>query len=179
MPASLRRSLILAFALILALPMVAAAESYTITLRNGSTFHSRYQPQAAPWDAAKILVRNEFGNMISLDQAEVTSVANDAENRGFGKAINNTTLMLGDAPNDAPQPGDDTGGGDQGDQTADTPYSINQFVEPGQTQGMPGSWLGNGSGGGSSSAPSAPAPKPAPKPAAPVAAPPSGGSGIG
>lgn len=170
MPAStlMRRSLVVALAFAVGLPVVALAESYTITLRNGSVFHSRQQPQAAPWDAAKVLLRTDVGNWISLVNADVQSVVSDTENRGFGKTINSTTLVLGDAPNDAPA-GDAASGAD--DEPEARNYNINQFVEPGKTQGLPGNWIGGGSGGSSGGAPRpTPAPAPAPR-ATPAPAP--------
>jgi hypothetical protein len=81
--------------------------------------------------------------------------------------------MLGDAPNDAPSGDDAAAVATQAD-TPETPnYNINQFVEPGQTQGLPGAWIGTNTTapGGGGSAP-APAPRPAPRAAA---SPPSSG----
>src|SRR5258706_9971334 len=92
-----RRALILALVSSLALPLLASAESYTVTLRNGSTFRTRQQPQAAPWDAAKILFRTDAGNFISVASADVSAVTTESENRGFGKVLNSTTLILGAA----------------------------------------------------------------------------------
>lgn len=173
MSSPMRRAVALAFASALALPLLAAAEGYTITLKNGNTFRTRYQPQTASWDAGKILFRTDAGNWVSMASADVTSVASDSENRGFGKVINNTTLMLGAAPNDLPvppEPGTPAAAAAaaaaavaaaQGQQAA--PYSINQFVEPGQTQGIPGGWIGN-SGGYSSGPPPTATPPPAATP---------------
>jgi len=160
-----RRTLILALATSLALPVLAAAESYTITLHNGNSFHSRYQPQAAPWDAGKILFRTEAGNFISIASAEVESVKSDSENRGFGRVINSTTLMLGAAPNDLPVP-PEPGSPEAiaaAAAAANAPreeapaYTVNQFVEPGQTQGLPGGWMGgSGYGAGPAASPQPP-----------------------
>jgi len=160
-----RRTLIIALATSLALPVLAAAESYTITLRNGNTFHSRYQPQAAPWDSAKVLFRTETGNFISIASAEIEQVKSDSENRGFGRVINNTTLMLGAAPNDLPvppEPGSPEAAAAAA-AAANAPaeqapaYTVNQFVEPGQTQGLPGGWMGgSGYGAGPAASPQPP-----------------------
>ncbi len=167
MSVTLRRTLILALATSLTLPVLAAAESYTITLHNGNSFKSRYQPQAAPWDAGKVLFRTDAGNLISVSSADVASVSADSENRGFGRVLNSTTLMLGAAPNDLPVP--PTPGSPEAAAAAAaaaaagtsaapaTPYSINQFVEPSQTQGLPGGWIGSsGYGAGSSASPPPP-----------------------
>ena len=160
-----RRTLIFALATSLALPVLAAADSYTVTLHNGSTFHTRYQPQAAPWDANKVLFRTETGNFISLASADVESVTSDSENRGFGRVINNTTLMLGAAPNDLPVP--PAPGSPEAlaaaAAAANAPrdegpaYTVNQFVEPSQTQGLPGGWMGgSGYGAGPAASPQPP-----------------------
>ena len=160
-----RRTLILALATSLALPLLAAAETYTITLHNGNVFVSRYQPQAAPWDAAKVLFRTDAGNLISLASADVASVVTDTETHGFGKVLNGTTLMLGAAPNDLPvppAPGSPEAAAAAA-AAANAPaeqapaYTVNQFVEPGSTQGLPGGWMGgSGYGAGPSAAPQPP-----------------------
>ena len=123
----------------------ASAEVYTVTLHSGGTFQSRYRPQEAPWSAEKILVRNELSNWISLDKADVESVTSDTESKGFGLVIDDSTIELGAAANDAPVPEEGKEGVAAPVQAAPAaaPYSIQQFVEPGATQGIPGSYLGN------------------------------------
>ena len=95
------------FSPLLATGLVTAAGAavYTVTLTNGSTFDTRYQPQRASWDADKIVLLNEFGNQISLHVSEVESVTVDTETRGFGSQLDDTTMALGWAPNDLPRSG--------------------------------------------------------------------------
>ncbi len=139
------------FGALAALP--AAADVYTITLQNGTTFQTRYQPQAASWDAAKIVFLDEFGNQLSLPKADVVTIQTDLENRGFGHMLNSTTMALGWAPNDALDPDSDEGKAAlqaeaQRAMMPEAPpiYNQEQFVEPGQATGIPMGLVGYGSG---------------------------------
>jgi hypothetical protein len=131
----------------------AGAEINTITLQNGTTFLTRYQPQAASWDAAKIVFLDEFGNQISLPKGDVVTIQTDLENRGFGHMLNSTTMALGWAPNDALDPDSEEGKAalQAEQQRAGMPeappvYNQEQFVEPGQATGIPMGLVGYGSG---------------------------------
>lgn len=127
----------------------AAADLFTVTLNNGAVIESRYQPQEASWDPEMVLLLTEVGNWIGVRKDEIAEVASEVVRRGFGIPINTTTVLLGTAPNDAAVPGADQGQGQvdpvqqalqilQGQQQpAPPPYSIEQFVEPEQTQGIP------------------------------------------
>ena len=44
----------------------ASATVYTVTMKNGTTFDTRYQPEEASWDANKVVLMTEFGNRIAL-----------------------------------------------------------------------------------------------------------------
>lgn len=119
-----------------------AANTYIVTLKSGATFESRYKPKQASWDAGKVLVYSDVGNWLSLSRADIESVKNSLENKGFGHSLNTTTVELGWAPNDAMSPEDLANAMRQNpaaffNQPAQTPYSVNQFVEPGATQGIP------------------------------------------
>jgi hypothetical protein len=124
----------------------AWAEVYTVTLNGGGTFLSRYRPQESPWDANKVLLRTEFGNWISLFRSDIESVAADTETKGFGLVIDEATVELGTTANDAPVPEE----GKPGEvpppafMPPPAPYTIPQFVEPGQAQGIPTSYLNYG-----------------------------------
>lgn len=167
---------------LLAAPL--AAETYLITLQNGSTIQSRYQPQESSWDAGMVLFMTETGNWIGLKKSDIANVEQENNLRGFGFVINPTTVALGWAPNDAADPAaaqDDLGsrllqalGGEP--QPAQKPYSVQQGVSTEQTQGIPLSYVpGSQAYGGSQ--PQAPAPPrvvilpqpaPAPAPATPA-----------
>ncbi len=130
-------------ALLVALP--ASAAVYTVTLHNGSTFETRYQPEQASWDPGKIVLLSEWGNRIALAVEDVASIATDTESRGFGHQLNNTTMALGWAPNDLVDPNSDEGKAAAAAEQAQaaiqalTPqvYDQQQFVEPTQTTGLP------------------------------------------
>ena len=127
-----------------ALPVSAAV--YTVTMKNGSTFDTRYQPEEASWDENMVVLLTEFGNRIALPAAEIDSVAVDSESRGFGHQINSTTMSLGWAPNDAIDPSTPEGqaaiaagtaAAAAGATRAPTVYNQQQFVEPGALTGLP------------------------------------------
>jgi hypothetical protein len=99
----LRALALVALASLVAAPSVATV--YTIHLKNGTTFETRYEPEDAPWDAGKLVFTNEWGNLMSLAKSEVDRVETDVEASGYGHMLNTTTIALGWAPNDAPAPG--------------------------------------------------------------------------
>jgi len=147
-----RRTLaLLSLSALAAIAWPAHAEVYTVTLKNGSTFLTRYQPREAAWDRAKVTFMTDLGNAISLPKNEIAAIASESENRGFGRAINSTTVEMGMAPNDAADP-NSPGPGGQGN-TADAVmralqagagqqpvYNMHQFVEPNALGGMPLGW---------------------------------------
>jgi hypothetical protein len=182
---------VMAALVLLAAP--AAADVFHIKLRNGTLIDSLYQPQQASWDPNLVLVLTDVGNWIGIDQREVESVDSESHIRGFGVAINNTTIAIGWAPNDLPD------AAAQNPQTAaqlaaaqalqslyqqeqaKAHYTIQQGVSTDQTQGIPGSLIPTyGSGyGGLGGSPSSIPPTlmmqqlaaPAPTPPAPSTAP--------
>jgi hypothetical protein len=139
----------------------AAADVFQITLTNGTVVETVYQPQEASWDSSMVLLLTEVGNWIGVRKAEIESVQNATQKGGFGVRINPNTVAIGWAPNDAEDPNAVTAGGQPGSeletrfqqaiqnlnqaiedvqsqQDAQQTYSIDQFVEPGETQGIPG-----------------------------------------
>ncbi|MFQ5351108.1 MAG: hypothetical protein ACE5EG_11750 [Thermoanaerobaculia bacterium] len=138
--------LIAALALVTALP--AAAEYYTIKLKNGNEFDTLYRPRLATEGGDKVLVATETGNWISLRIDAIESVVSHIEARGFGKVINTTTILIGTAPNDAEVPGEEDEPVDpatrllnylesqQRPQQA-APFTVEQFAEPNSVGGIP------------------------------------------
>jgi hypothetical protein len=133
-----------ASAALLAAPI--AAETYLITLQNGTTIQSRYQPQESSWDAGMVLFMTETGNWIGMKKSDIASVEQENNLRGFGFVINPTTVALGWAPNDAADPaaaveGDFAARLLQALSPAAPPakenYSVQQGVSTEQTQGIP------------------------------------------
>jgi hypothetical protein len=130
----------------------ASAEVFTLTLTNGSTFDSRYQPRQAIWDATMIEFLTETGNWMALPKSLVSDIAAASETKGFGRVIDTTTVDLGFAPNDMPTE-DAAAGNAAGDlpQVLERSYDQQQFVEPGSMGGgIPvGNVTGFVDGGGS------------------------------
>lgn len=133
------------------LPIGASAEVFTVTLTNGNVLETRYQPQEAEFDKDMILLLTEVGNWIGVRREEVESVVSDAESSGFGKVIGKNTVDLGWSANDAADPNAEGGGErDPGLSLAaqalqnlyeqrqqQQNYTVQQFVQPNQTQGIP------------------------------------------
>lgn len=86
--------------LLLSVSSVATAETFTVTLDNGNTILSRYQPKISQPDEDKVTLLTERGNWISLPSERVVKVISNTESRGFGKVINTTTISLGLSPNE-------------------------------------------------------------------------------
>ena len=149
-------SLVLALALLVA---PATAEVFHVTLTNGTTVDSSVQPQQASWDPSMILLMTEVGNWVGFPKDEVASIKAEDPTAGFGVRISSTAIALGRFSNDLPE----TGKGNAQDalndrylslankmlelQERQQHYSVQQFVEPGQTQGIPSSFAGYGNGG--------------------------------
>lgn len=145
----------------------AMATIFTITLKNGTVFESRYRPSEADWDASQLVFLTDWGNWMSISKDEVDSILSEIEGRGFGTQIDTTTIAFGWDPglseeetdrlleSDEDSEGREAGARDQAmakafedmgnsiERSRQVPdYSIDQFVEPGDSQGqpMPGAW---------------------------------------
>jgi len=152
-----RRICLVALAAALA-AVPASAELYTVNLANGTSFDTVYQPQEAPWDANKVLLRTDVGNWISIAKSDITGVVSATEAGGFGTVLDNATIELGMLANDAKTPeqlAEEMKANplaamqaqyqrqyDQMQQQQN--YTIQQFVDPSQTQGLPANWVGYG-----------------------------------
>lgn len=142
---------------VLALPAIpAAAEIYTVTLKNGSVLETKYQPEEASFDRNMILLMTEVGNWIGVQRDQIESVVAAAELSHFGKVIGKNTILLGWAANDAADPNAAPAEGQQGQRSdpsltaaaqalqnlyqqrqAEQNYTVKQFVQPSETQGIP------------------------------------------
>lgn len=157
-----------AFLFLLAAALIAgpaAAELYTLHLKNGTLISSRQQPQYATWDKNIILVLTDVGNWSAIEAAEVEKVETETQVRGFALRLNANTIFLGWSAND--------GRGDKGGVILPPEarnYDQQQFVDPSQAGGgfptLGGNFPGSGgdvTGGGfvppeAPSAPTTPAP---------------------
>ena len=147
---------LLALAL-LALP--ASAEVFHVTLKNGTTIDSSVQPQQANWDPKMVMLMSEVGNWVGFSQDEIESIKAEDPTSGFGVRISSTAIALGRFSNDLPEEGK-TNPQEELNQRylalanrmleqseRQQRYSVQQFVEPNQTQGIPSGFAGYGNGG--------------------------------
>lgn len=132
----------------------ARAEVFVVVLNNGTELESAHQPEQASWDAGTILVLSEVGNWVGLAKGQIKSIEQRDHVRGFGRRVDNTTVALGEAPNDLPGTTPQQDGSarlasamerfiDQSE--ADSNYSIRQGVSTEETQGIPLRAIGFGS----------------------------------
>ena len=99
----LRTSSAVALALLFVAP--ASAAIFVIHLNNGTTFETRFEPRDTEYDANKIMFLDEVGNLVAVAKSEVARIESDVEASGYGHVIDDTTIALGWAPNDAPEAG--------------------------------------------------------------------------
>lgn len=146
----------LLFLPVLALP--AAAEVYTVALKNGGEVITAYQPQEASFDKNMVLLLTEVGNWIGVRKADIESVRSEAEIGGYGRVLSKNTILLGWSANDAANPDDEQAQGGKRNETdtataqalkdiynqrqAEQNYTIKQFVRPEDTQGIPARLIG-------------------------------------
>jgi hypothetical protein len=100
----MRRSLalsLLALSSLVALVAPAGAEIFRVTLNNGQTFDTSYQPQEASWDPSMVLVLDDVGNWIGVSKADVQQVATVNETGSYGVMISKNTFEIGISANDA------------------------------------------------------------------------------
>lgn len=191
----MRRSLALSLLALSLLAVPAGAEIYRVTLNNGQIFETAYQPQEASWDASMVLLLDDVGNWVGVSKADVQQVVTVSETGAYGVQISKNTFEIGISANDAEAQmvANGTGQGkdaleaaqlqltqlelqqrqaEMKEREADRNYGVKQFVEPGQTQGIPSRFIGSGTGQSTNhSLPpvSAPAPAPTPAPSSPSA----------
>lgn len=147
-----RLSMTLLVAALAAVP--ALAEVFVVTLNNGTTLETARQPEQASWDSGTVLVLSEVGNWVGVSRSQIKHIEQRDQVRGFGRRVDNTTVALGEAPNDLPgvtpqlDPSSRLASAmerfiDQSE--ADSNYSIRQGVSTEETQGIPLRAIGFGS----------------------------------
>jgi hypothetical protein len=145
--------MVLLGALLATLP--AAAEIYVITVSDGATFETSRQPEQSSWDPGMVLVLTEVGNWIGVQKSDIKSIEPRDAIRGFGRRIDNSTVALGESPNDLPEAPQGSGDANSrqlallerqaAQREADNSYSVQQGVSAEQSQGIPLRALGFGS----------------------------------
>jgi hypothetical protein len=157
----------------------ATADIFYVTLNNGTVMESAYQPQESSWDSSMVLLLTEVGNWVGVPKDQIEKVESANQKSGFGVRINAFTVAIGWSPNDAEDPEAQAAEGQQPVSAAEARfqqaiqnlnqtisqvesqrqsqenYSVEQFVEPGQTQGIPSGLInpyagGTGNNGGGS-----------------------------
>ncbi|NJL27026.1 MAG: hypothetical protein HC897_03650 [Thermoanaerobaculia bacterium] len=130
----------LAIALLFAVLVGSAAHAavYTVTLKNGTTFETRYKPVSADWDASIAMLMTDKGNWIALPADEIADVASNVEISGYGYHLDKNTIVLGTSPNDlvaddgeeGGTPGATGAGAAAGQEEPPPPpdYTVDQFV---------------------------------------------------
>lgn len=157
------RSLTRVWPLLLVLALFAApasADVYYVTLTNGNVIQTAHQPQQASWDPNMVLLLTEVGNWIGFPKDQIQGVRVEDPTQGYGIKISDKAIALGRSPNDLPTSEDATKS--RAEQIADRyialqerqmqlleerrNYSVQQFVEPGSSAGIPLISYGAGSG---------------------------------
>lgn len=155
----LRLSPVVLAAALLAVP--AYAEVFHVTLKNGTVIETASRPQQASWDNKMVLLLTDMGNWVGFSQDDIAGIRSEDPIQGFGIRINDKVVVLGLSPNDLP---DAKGKDDVNSKFYDLAnkmvdmqdkanhYSIQQFVDPGQTQGIPSGFAGTAGNGFSGNA---------------------------
>ena len=135
----------------LLLATMVSAGTYTVTLTNGTSFVTRYEPVDAEWDDNIVMLNSDQGNWIALPKDEIADVISDVEATGFGYQVNTTTVFVGWSPNESEGEGEGEGGERDGSSGVEgegsnlpepfpqTSFGLEQFVD------VPGSGGGVGS----------------------------------
>lgn len=128
--------------LLLSMAAVVGAGTYTVTLKNGTTFETRYKPVNAEWDDGIMMIGTDQGNWIALAKDDVTEVTSSVEESGFGYQLDTTTIFMGWSPNEDPAADGSDGGGEGGasgegnsvndalpDPYAQPEFTLEQFID--------------------------------------------------
>ena len=90
---TLRRPIFTIAALMFLTVVPAMSAVYTIHLKNGNSFDSRYKPRIAGWDENKIMLTTDIGNKITLQRDDVVDITVDTETQGYGTVLDTTTIV--------------------------------------------------------------------------------------
>ncbi len=148
-----KRAIVIALAALLCAATVHAS-GFSVLLKSGQTFETRYPPVDAEWSADVSMILTDQGNWIALDKADISEVTSEVESAGIGERIGPATVIVGWGYNDGAGDGEGEGeggadgaggagglpafltGGDNGAggaaSGAASSYTIEQFVDTGQ-----------------------------------------------
>jgi hypothetical protein len=100
------RRLPLLFAVALATFVAAQASAqltrYRVVLTNGNEIYSKYKPAEASYDENKMILMTDFSNVIAIHKDDIQEMVAEVEALGFGRRLNETTVVVGLSANDNP-----------------------------------------------------------------------------
>lgn len=114
----------------------AQALFFTVTLKNGTTFETRYRPVQADWDPEVSMFLSDRGNWVAIHNDEIADISSVFEESGFGYQLDTSTRFIGWSPNDLVETKTDEEGNvidearydPEAGQGASTNYSVDQFL---------------------------------------------------
>ena len=109
---------------------------FEVRLSNGNVFESRYEPEPAPWDDSLLFLMTMMGNTMAVPYSDVVEITSSIESSGLGTYLDAQTVLIGATPNDNLTPEELEALGEEAP-PPQQPYSVMQFSEPNQTQGIP------------------------------------------
>ena len=129
--------------MLLVFATMASAGTFTITLNNGTSFLTRYEPEEVEWDSSLVRFPTDRGNWIAISRDDIAEITSSVEESGFGYQLNTTTIFLGWSPNDLTDEGEEGEGGEGGTEAVNEnlpdpnppAFTLQQFVNPGDLVG--------------------------------------------
>ncbi|HVS62934.1 MAG TPA: hypothetical protein VMT85_05425 [Thermoanaerobaculia bacterium] len=99
-----RLPLLVAAALValFATELSAQGTRYRVVLENGNEIYSKYKPVEASYDANKMILMTDQSNVISIPKDDILEMVAEVEALGFGRRLNDTTVIVGSSANDNP-----------------------------------------------------------------------------
>lgn len=91
-----------ALGLFLAAQVSAQATRYRVVLTNGNEIYSKYKPVEASYDENKMILMTDFSNVISIHKDDIQEMVAEVEELGFGRRLDDTTVVVGLSANDNP-----------------------------------------------------------------------------
>lgn len=97
-----RLPLLVAAALValFATELSAQGTRYRVVLENGNEIYSKYKPVEASYDSNKMILMTDQSNVIALHKDDIQEMVAEVEELGFGKRLNDTTVVVGYSAND-------------------------------------------------------------------------------
>jgi len=110
----MKRVLLAALFISLFISATAGAQVYTVVVKGGSSFDTRYEPIDAEWDDSISMILTDQGNWIALSKSDIIDVISEVEASGFGYRLDTSTIVLGTYHEGFDETGDGAGQGQGG-----------------------------------------------------------------